>query len=100
MHDGLCIRGAIVAGDPPAVCRDWEFGLFPLGRDFYITNVQHHSSFGETLEYQVLDMDFNVVGRISAVAGTIVATDNDGNIYGVTGDNGPQMRITRAHLAQ
>jgi len=104
VYDSLCVRGAVVVGDPPAVCRDWEYGLFPLGRDLFIADVQHYSSFGETLEYQVLDRDFNVVGRVSATGvGTIVAADDDGNVYGVGGssiDGRPQIQIIRAHLAQ
>jgi hypothetical protein len=102
VHDPLCLRGGIVVGDPPAVCRDDIQGLFPLGHDLYIANVVHHSSYGETLEYQVLDMNFNVLGRTSATTGTIVATDDNGNVYGVSGDSGPgpQMQITRAHLVQ
>ncbi len=57
-----------------------------------------------SLEYQVLDMDFNVVERISAVGiGTIVATDDDGNAYGAGGwasDGVPQLHIVRAHFVQ
>jgi hypothetical protein len=110
VHDNLCVSNAVVVGDPPPVCTYEGYDLFPLGRDLYIAKVLLN---GNTWEYQVLDMDFNVVGHISSPAiGMLAAADGDGNVYGWntqcqgceggawSSDGVPQLQIIRAHLAK
>jgi hypothetical protein len=93
-------------GPPTPQSYDQVYGIFPLGKHLYITNLDRttysndHTTVNTYIEYQILDDTFKIVGHTSTPGiGLIEAADSDGNVYGVSAA-GQQLHIIRAHPVQ